>query len=220
MNTFLIIPSFNEGDRLLNTLSVSRNFISDDHIVVVDDGSKKAPLIPKKIKCWYLRHKINLGKGAAMRTGADFAFSKGADAIIYIDADGQHDPSEIPEFSRFLDKGYDLVFGSRRFIGDAPLTRYLGKKFTSVYVNLVFGIYVSDILSGFRALSKKAYKLIAWQSNRYNVEAEMVVRLSRHKKELKWIEIPIRTIYIFKYKGMTVLDGIKLLINSIGWRIF
>lgn len=219
MNIFVIIPSFNEGKRLAETIHKAKQFVPAENIVVVDDGSKVPEHLPQNIGVWLLRHKLNLGKGAAMRTGAEFAFDKGAEAIIFMDADCQHDPKEIPVFTRYLEEGYQIVFGSRRPGINVPLTRFLGNKLTSVYINLIFGIYVTDILSGYRALTKKAFELVRWESDRYAVETEMVAHMSHHKKELSWIEFPIETIYMDKYKGMTAIDAIKLMISSIRWKL-
>ncbi|HCC08693.1 TPA: hypothetical protein DEP81_01785 [Candidatus Woesebacteria bacterium] len=219
MNIFVIIPSFNEDKRLAETIKKAKQFTASENIVVIDDGSKIPERLPKNSGVWLLRHKLNLGKGAAMRTGAEFAFDQGAEAIIYMDADCQHDPKEIPVFKKYLEEGYQLVFGSRSQGINVPLTRFLGKKFASVYVNLVFGVYITDILSGYRALTKKAYKLVKWESDRYAVETEMVAHMSHHKKELSWTEFPIETIYMDKYKGMTPIDAIKLMISSIKWKL-
>lgn len=218
MNIFVVIPSFNEGQRLQETVDKIKEFVAGENIIVVDDGSKK----PEKLSrggIWLIRHKLNLGKGAAMRTGAEFAFDQGADAIIFMDADCQHDPKEFPEFAKFLNQGYDLVFGSRRPGISTPLVRFLGKKFSSVYINFVFHIYISDILSGYRGLSRQAYDLVKWESDRYSVETEMIARLARHKDVLKWTEFPIDTIYIDKYKGMTPIDATRLFISSIKWKL-
>jgi polyprenyl-phospho-N-acetylgalactosaminyl synthase len=219
VNIFLVIPSFNENKRLSEVIKKAKGYISPENIVVVDDGSRVPETLPAYSGVWLLRHKLNLGKGAAMRTGAEFAFDQGAHAVIFMDADCQHDPKEIPVFKKYLEEGYDLVFGSRRPGINIPLARFLGKKLTSVYVNLVFGIFLTDILSGYRALTKKAYGLVKWDSDRYAVETEMVARLSHHKKELKWIEFPIDTIYMDKYKGMTAIDAIRLLLSSIKWKL-
>lgn len=219
MNTFLVIPSFNEDKRLKETLTKAKQFISSDKIVVVDDGSIIPEHLQKNSDVWLLRHKLNLGKGAAMRTGAEFAFDQGAEAVIFMDADCQHDPKEIPVFTKHLEEGFQMVFGSRRPGINVPLTRFLGKKFTSIYVNFVFGIYITDILSGYRALTKRAYELVKWESDRYAVETEMVARMSHHRKELSWTEFPIETIYMDKYKGMTPIDAIRLMISSIKWKL-
>lgn len=217
MNIFLVIPAFNEQERLPAVLTSASRFFPKGKIVIVDDGS----LQPIKTKnALVIRHQLNLGKGAAMKTGAEYAFRQKADAVIFMDADGQHDPKELPQFVSRLKDGYDVVFGSRRPALSAPLVRLLGNKAASIYINLLFGIYVSDILSGYRALTEKAYRLLAWDSGRYGVETEMVARLGKNQHRLKWTEFPIETIYIDKYKGVTIIDAIKVLINTLWWKLF
>lgn len=217
MNIFLVIPAFNEGERLPAVLKKAVDFFPKEKIVVVDDGSFQ----PIKTKnAFVIRHQLNLGKGAAMKTGAEYAFGEKADAVIFMDADGQHDPKELPQFVLRLNQGHDVVFGSRRPALTAPLVRLLGNKAASIYLNLIFGIYVSDILSGYRALTRKAYRLLAWDSGHYGVETEMVARLGKNQHKLKWTEFPIETIYIDKYKGVTIIDAIKVLANTLWWKLF
>jgi glycosyltransferase involved in cell wall biosynthesis len=216
MKVYLIIPAYNEPGRLEKVISKAKKYIPAKNIIVVDDGSQTPVKLPGII---VLRHMVNLGKGAALKTGADFAFAKGTDAVIFMDADGQHDPGELPKFIKFLSQGYDLVFGSRRMPLQTPFVRLMGNKIASIYINVVFGIYVSDILSGFRAITQKAYGAVKWNSPRYGVETEMVARLGKHKHRLKYIEFPVETIYIDKYKGLTIIDGIKILINSLWWKL-
>jgi glycosyltransferase involved in cell wall biosynthesis len=215
---YLIIPSFNEGNRLIKTIRESAKYIAEKNIIVVDDGSRTPETLPKGSKATLIRHDLNLGKGEAMKTGAKYAFSGGADAIIFIDADLQHNPKYLPKFKELL-KTNDLVFASRRPSLNAPLVRLLGNKLASIYINILFGIYVSDLLSGYRALNKKTFKLLNWTSPRYGVETEMVARLGKHKHKLKWAEFPIETIYVNKYKGVTIIDAIKILTNSIWWKL-
>ena len=217
MNIFLVIPAFNESQRLPAVLKKATTYFPKGKIVVVDDGS----LQPIKTKnALVIRHQLNLGKGAAMKTGAEYAFGEKADAVIFMDADGQHDPRELPRFVNRLQVGFDVVFGSRQPGLSVPLIRLLGNKFASIYINLLFGIYVSDILSGYRALTKKAYQSLSWNSSRYGVETEIVARLGKNLQRLKWTEFPIETIYIDKYKGVTIIDAIKVLANTLWWKLF
>jgi len=219
MKIFLIIPSFNEGKRLHKTLKKASKYINEKNIVVVDDGSRVPEHLPKDSKATLIRHQLNLGKGEAMKTGAKYAFSQGAESIIFIDADLQHDPKHIPTFKKLL-KTNDLVFASRQPTLKAPLVRLLGNKLASIYINILFGVYISDLLSGYRALNKKAYRLLKWTSPRYGVETEIVARLGKNKNKLKWVEFPIETVYVNKYKGVTIIDAIKILSNSIWWKLF
>lgn len=218
MSIFLVLPVYNEKTKIIdNLLNQISKHVPHSRIILVDDGSKKPINISANIIL--LRHDINLGKGAALKTGIDYAFKKGATAVIMMDSDGQHDPKEIPLFIKYINQGYDLVFGSRRPRLDAPLIRLLGNKFASIYMNLVFGVYVSDVLSGFRGFTKKTYNLIRWKSPHYGVETEMIARLGRQKDKIKFVEFPIETIYIDKYKGVTILDAVKILFSTLWWKL-
>jgi glycosyltransferase involved in cell wall biosynthesis len=213
---FVVIPAYNEAERIGPVLRGVKKFTKN--ILVVDDGSKdKTSEIAKKAGVRVLRHRLNLGKGAAMKTGVESAFDLGAEAIILLDADGQHDPKHLHEFLEKLNQGSEIVFGSRNLSFGVPLVRYLGNKFGSVLISLVFGIYRSDLLCGYMAFTKKAYQKIKWDSRRYGVETEIVARTG--KNELKYSEIPIETIYKDKYKGVTILDAIGILFNIPRWLI-
>jgi len=217
MKIFIVIPLFNEEKHVNNVIKEVLNYKLP--VVAVDDGSKDNSFnVASKFKITNLRHEINLGKGAAMKTGADYAFSKGADAVVFMDSDGQHAPTDLQKFiNKLLDRDCDVIFGSRNLNYGVPLVRYLGNKFASVLVSLLFGIYVSDLICGYRAVTKKGYQKIKWESTGYGVETEMVVRTARTKS--KYCEIPIETIYLDKVKGVTILDAFGILLQVIKWRL-
>jgi len=225
MKIFVVIPLFNEEKHIVKVL----NDLSPHKlpVVVVDDGSadssklKVVTLCDKSLRLknvTLLEHKINLGKGAAMKTGADYAFSHGADAVVFMDSDGQHNPEDLVKFIRKLEeKKYGAIFGSRNLNLGAPLVRYLGNKFASVLVSSLFGVYVSDILSGFRAVTKNAYEKIGWESSGYGVETEMVIRTG--KARVKFCEVPVEMIYIDDVKGVTLLDAFGIFGDVIKWKL-
>ena len=215
-NFFVVIPAYNEAPRMGAVIRGVKKYCQN--IIVIDDGSKdKTSEVAKKAGVKVLRHRLNLGKGAAMKTGVETALESGAEAIILLDADGQHDPKHIPEFLKQLEQGSEIVFGSRNLSFGVPLVRYLGNKFGSVLISLIFGIYRSDMLCGFIAFTENAYKKIKWDSSRYGVETEIVARTGKNK--LKYSEIPIATIYKDKYKGVTIFDAIGILFNIPRWLI-
>jgi glycosyltransferase involved in cell wall biosynthesis len=215
---YLVIPAYNEQTKLPRVISGVEKVFDLKKVIVVDDGSTP-PLRLKADKYTLLRHDQNRGKGAAMHTGADAAFESGAKAVIFMDADGQHDPQELPEFVDKLTDGFDVVFGARMMPINTPLIRFMGNKFSSMYVSLIFGIYLSDILSGYRGLTQKAYKLMYWVSDGYSVETEMVARLARNKYKLKYAEFPILGIYLDANKGMSLTDAFKVLWDSLVWKV-
>jgi uncharacterized protein YbjQ (UPF0145 family) len=152
-----------------------------------------------------------------MKTGAEAAFKMGADAIIFMDSDGQHTIKDLPQFENGLNEGNEVVFGSRNLSHGVPLVRYLGNKTASLVISTLFGHYVSDILCGFRAITKNGFKKARWESRGYAVETEMVVKTA--KANLKYCEVPVTTIYYDKFKGVTIIDSISILFNVLRWRI-
>lgn len=216
MKYFVVIPAYNEAPRIGGVLEeVKKNA---KNIIVVDDGSKdRTEEIAEKIGVRVLRHRLNLGKGAAMKTGVEAAFDLGAGAVFLMDADGQHDPKHLPEFLEGIEQGNEVVFGSRNLAYGVPLIRFLGNKFGSILINLIFRIYRSDLLCGYIAFTKKAYSKIKWDSSRYGVETEIVARTGKNK--LKYSEIPIETIYKDKYKGVTIFDALGTLLSIPRWLI-
>lgn len=219
MKTIVVIPAYNEEKRIKDVLVRIKDFA--DKIVVIDDGStdgtsKVARSINDKIIV--LRHKVNLGKGAALKTGCLAALKLGAEVIVIMDADGQHKPEDTPQFIKEIrEKNVDIVFGSRKIGKDMPLMMMLGNKFLSVIINLLFRVYISDTQSGFRAFKANIFDKIKWNSHNYSVEAEMIVNTGKNK--LKYSEIVIDTIYNDKYKGTTIFDGLRIFFNLLIWKI-
>lgn len=207
---WIIIPAFNEEKTVGLLLEKIKK--RDLNIVVVNDGSTDLTKnIVEKLPVFLLNHKTNLGKGAAMKTGADFAFSQGAGAIIFMDADGQHDPKNISDYIYKLQQGSEIVFGKRNLGKGTPMIRLLGNKIASRLISLLCGIYLEDLLCGFIGMTKKTYGIVKWDSSGYGVETEIVARTGKNK--LKYSEVHIKTVYNDKYKGVTVLDALGILYN-------
>lgn len=218
MKTAVVIPAFNENNSIHQVIQEARQQVDD--VIVVDDGSseKKRPVLTSdEAGVILLRHRINLGKGAALKTGCEAALRLHADAIVLMDSDGQHKPEDIKRFLQALDeKNVDIVFGSRKIGKDMPLVMMLGNKFLSLASSFLFHIYISDTQSGFRAFRAGAYPKLKWNSPRYSVETEMIANVA--KNSLSFAEIEIATIYNNDYKGTTVLDGIKIFFNMLIWK--
>ena len=219
MKTTVVIPVLNEGSHLPKVLDEVRVHVPN--VIIVDDGSneKNAAVIAQlNDRATVLRHRINLGKGAAMRTGVEAAIARGAEAIVLMDGDGQHQASDIPKLlNKLMREDLDIVFGSRTIGKDMPLIMMLGNKFLSLCSSILFGLYVSDTQSGFRAFRSTAYKSLKWLSPRYAVETEMIVQAAKNK--LRVGEIQIQTIYHDNYKGTTIIDGLRIFSNMLRWKI-
>ena len=217
MNITIVVPFYNEKKHIKEVVDGLSSYKLP--IVLVDDGSSDSYILNAgSQKVTLLKHRINLGKGAAMKTGADFAFSSGADAVIFMDGDNQHKPEDIKKFIEVLETGkYDAVFGARNFNYSVPLVRYMGNKVVSMLLRILFGIYVSDVLCGFKALTKKAYKVVRWESVGYGVETEMIARFGKNK--LTYKEVPIDAIYHDKVKGVTILDAFGIMGQIVKWKL-
>jgi glycosyltransferase involved in cell wall biosynthesis len=212
---FVIIPAHNEQKHIAAIIKKVKKY--SDNILVVDDGSKdKTSEIAQKENVLVLRHVVNLGKGAALKTGCEYAIKQGAKKLVFIDADGQHRPEDIPRFLKAL-AGEDIVFGSRELNKNMPVVLKFGNWFINKVNGILFGVKLQDTQSGYRAMTSEAYNKIKWKSSSYSVESEMIANVG--KKKLKYKEITIKTIYSDKYKGTTIIDGVKIVLNMIWWKI-
>ncbi len=211
-----IIPAHNEEKTIAEVITKARQHIQQ--VIVVDDGSsdstaERAAQAGAKV----LQHKVNLGKGAALKTGCDYALSQGAQRLVVLDADGQHDPHEIPHFLAALDR-HDLAFGYRKIPDSMPGVMRLGNNIINRILHLAYGVIIKDSQCGYRAFTAAAYPKIRWETTDYYVETEMILRVG--KQGLKHTLIPIETIYADEYKGTTVLDGVKIVAKMIGGKLW
>jgi polyprenyl-phospho-N-acetylgalactosaminyl synthase len=216
-DTWIVIPGYNESKYIASVLKKVTK--KTKNIIYVDDGSAdNSADIAKKFPIHVLRHEINLGKGAALQTGCDYAFyHMKAKAVIMMDGDDQHDAEEIPLFRKQLEEGNQLVLGARSLFSSMPLVRKLGNGFVSAIVMVLFGRYIPDILSGYKAFTAEVYEKIKWDANDYSVELEIAANIS--KKRLGFSLVSIETIYHDMDRGMNMLDAMKVLIRIISLRI-
>ena len=218
LKIYVVITAYNEAKYLASFLR--KLSAQTPNFVVVDDGSvDDTAKIAQKFTKHLLIHPVNLGKGAAMKTGADYAFKiLQADAVIFMDGDDQHDPLDLVKFyDFFMLHKQGLVFGVRAFDQNMPLIRRLGNRFTSFLVQILFGSYLSDIPSGFKAMSKAIYQKLRWQSSDYGIELEIACKTAKFR--IPFIEIPIKTIYHDLDRGMNLSDAFKMIYKIILWRI-
>ena len=217
LNIWVVVPAYNEGRSLSKFLSKLRKVTTK--FIVVDDGSKDSTYqVSSKYTKHTLSHPINIGKGAAMKTGCEYAFGTlSADGVIFMDGDGQHHPKELRKFTKKILEGHDIVFGVRTLDVDMPFFRIAGNKVLSLLIKIFFGKYVPDILSGYKALTKHGYKLIKWDAQSYDVETEIVVRTI--KSATNFATISISTIYNRLDRGMTLQDALLILPRLVEWRL-
>jgi len=213
--TFAIIPAHNEQKHINSVVKGTKKYV--DEVIVVDDGSKdKTKEIAIKSKAIVLRHLVNLGKGASLKTGCEYAVKNKADILIVIDADAQHDPHEIPKFLESI-KSHDIVLAYRKLNKDMPFVLKFGNWVINKTIKFLYGIKIKDSQCGYRAFTAKAYKKLSWKASDYSMESEIIAKLG--KCRLSYCEIQIDTIYSDKYKGTTILDGIKIIFNLFLWKL-
>ena len=193
-NLFIVIPAYNESTVMYGVVKKIR-MRGYTHIIVVDDGSDDATRERAvRAGATVVRHSINRGKGAAVKTGIEAAKQLGAEMVVTMDGDGQHDPIDISDTVKFLGKGNDVVIGSR-FLSRQYIP--FGKKIANAIANhislILYRVRTSDSQSGFRGYGKKALDVVNTFSDRYEFDMEMFREIRRHK--LKTIEIPIHVSY-------------------------
>lgn len=218
MKTIAVIPVYNEAKHIASVVAGARSHA--DEVIVVDDASHDASgerAVGAGARV--LTHGINLGKASAMKTGCEAALLRGADVILLLDGDGQHDPHDIPRFLKeFEDRTVDVVFGSRIDRASMPLIRKAGTALLEYCMRFLFGMRSTDMQCGYRGLRASAYPALRWESKRYHADAEITAAVG--KRGINYRSVPIRTIYQDPYKGMTVLDGLSLLGKLFVWKFF
>ena len=218
MKTFIVIPAYNEEKRIGNVLKeLKQNKYKN--IVVVDDGSddntfKEA----SKYKVIVLRHVVNRGQGAALKTAIDYALKKGAELIVTFDADGQHSVGDIKNIVKPVEsKRYDVAVGSRflKKNKNTPFIRRIFLKGGALIIFLMYGIKLSDSHNGFRAMSRKAARLIEIKSDGMEHASEILEQIK--KKDLKYKEVSVIIKYTeySKKKGQSTFNSFKILFKMI-----
>jgi len=220
MKMFALIPAYNEETTIADVLTRTRPYV--DGVIVVDDGSSdRTAEIAGVHGATVMSHVINRGLGAAIGTGFAAAQSLGADVVVTLDADGQHDPTEIKKFVEGIEKGADVVIGSRMLTGfvGMPVHRRVAQVVGNLVTFFLFGAWVTDSQSGFRAFTKHALSKIQIKTNRMEVSSELIAEAKRNGLIL--VEVPIQAIYT-EYslsKGQSFFVGIKTLLKLVVRRL-
>ena len=187
-----LIPGYNEAPRIAAVVSAARVHAP---VVVVDDGSTDDTAeVAERAGATVLRQRPNQGKGAALRTGFRYALDAGVEAAVTLDADGQHDPAEIPSFLATWAAGdVDLVVGGRDF-RRMPLVRRLSNTIGGLAFSWAVGQPIPDNQSGYRLLSRRVMEaMLDSHEAGFGFEVEMIATCVREGWPIRWV--PIRTIY-------------------------
>ncbi|GAB4417803.1 MAG: glycosyltransferase family 2 protein [Bacteroidia bacterium] len=194
--TYVVVPAYNEAPALPAT--VGGLLQAGYQVVVVDDASTDdTPQVLDRQALHYLRHRVNLGQGAALQTGMDYARSLGAQWVIHFDADGQHRVEDLPALLAPLLGGQaDVALGSRFLRGDTG-TMPRGRRRllrAAIWINGLFtGLWLSDAHCGLRALNRQALDRIRLRSNRMAHATEILTQIRR--TGLRYTEVPVEVRY-------------------------
>ena len=147
----IVIPAYNEEEGITDVITQLKELSKNYEILVVDDGSTDNTYkLAAETSVKVIRHPYNKGYGAALKTGIRNAE---ADIVLFMDADGQHKPSDIKKLIQYIGE-YDMVVGARTKKSKISLLRRPGKKILSITANYLAGMKIPDLNSGFRALKK------------------------------------------------------------------
>ncbi len=209
MNIFVIIPAYNEAERIEPVLK-SLAVLPYQTVVVDDASSDQTATVVSRYPVTLLRHQINRDQGAALQTGNDYALAHGADIIVHFDADGQFLAEEIKDIiAPIVEENYDIVFGSR-FLGKVSPMPWFKKNIyfplARLFNRIVLGVKFSDPQSGLRALTRRSAEMIQIEQDHKAHCSEIAAKAVAY--HLKTKEVPITVIY--HHFGQGFGGGLKI----------
>jgi glycosyltransferase involved in cell wall biosynthesis len=194
VNLYAVIPARDAAGTVGGVVQGLKRALPEISILVVDDGSVDATgPAARDAGASVVRHEVNQGKGAALQTGFDEALRRGADAVLALDADGQHDPAVARGLVAELQNA-DLVIGSRE--GDRtgmPWLRRATNDVTTWFVSRLAGQRVPDSQSGYRAIKASVLRAVRPESRRFEYESEFLIGAARAGFRIG--QAPIPTLY-------------------------
>lgn len=217
-NPYVIIPVFNEEQVISSVISSVRKQ-GFKNIIVVDDGSSDGTYVSaRNAGAIVLKHALNRGKGAAVKTGIEAAKILGASSIITMDGDGQHKATDIARILKPLSKGSDVVLGTRmKNPKGMPFLRTLANTAANIATWMFYGLWVTDSQCGFRAYSARAMEEIRTTTDRYEYDSEVIREMARRR--LTFAEVPIEATYttysLGKKEKQSFANGILTLFHVI-----
>ena len=190
-----LVPAYQAEATLGAVVRGARPFV--ERVVVVDDGSSDATgAEATSAGAEVLRLSENRGKGAAIRAGLEavLAAGSGASHVAFLDADGQHDPSDLPGLLAAARGGEDFVIGSRMGDPDAiPAYRFRTNEIGSRILERMTGLEIEDAQSGFRVVSTNLLRRLRLNARGYAIETEMLLKAAPHLR--RFAHVPVRAIY-------------------------
>ena len=195
-NTLILIPVFNEVDRIGAVIRGVRQHAPQADILIVDDGSGDGtPQSLENETAHLIRHPFNLGVGTALQTGYKYAVREGYEYLIQLDGDGQHDPAYLPAFYSSLSGGdADVVIGSRFLANDEytmSFPRRMGGRIFSILLSLLIHEKITDPTSGYRAMKRRVLDFCIGDEYGFDYpDADFLLTL--HRSGFTLTEIPVK----------------------------
>ena len=206
-----IIPAKDEAHNIKDVIVKTKKYV--DLVLVIDDGSTdNTKEVAESLGAVVIRNEVNLGKADALKIGFKYAIEHNFDTIALLDADGQHDPDELPKLLKKLNEGYDIVVGARKFSPELmPPLRIFANSTSSFLVSLICGTKILDSQSGYRVLRTGVVKKITFETKRYQLDTEMLIKAARCGFKIGFVEI--NTIYTERAKSKInqIIDPLKFL---------
>lgn len=212
MSVFIVIPAFNEEKNIPIVLKDIFSLYPNFKIVVVDDGSTDGTFnAAKESGAIVLRHVINRGQGAALKTGTDYALHQDADVVVHFDSDRQFEPKEISLMIEPILKGETAAVLGSRFLSQKNNLPWTKKKIIlplARVINFLFtGCWLSDAHNGFRALSRPMAELLDLKQDRMAHNSEIIRLIKRNKVPFQEKGV---TVYYYRY-GQNWQGGFKII---------
>lgn len=210
MQISVVLPAKNEAQGLQKTLPALRACLPDAQIIVVNDGSSDdTAAIAAQHGATVLSSPYAMGNGAAIKRGARAATGE---VIVFMDADGQHDPQLIPQLLDKLDQGYDMVVGARDASGQASAGRSLANAFYNKLASWMTGHKIADLTSGFRAVrADKFREFLHLLPNGFSYPTTSTMAFFRSAYPVAYVSIPVAE-RIGKSHIRPVRDGVRFLL--------
>lgn len=186
-----LIPAWNEATRIGPVVEATRAHLP---VLVVDDGSHDdTSAVAEAAAATVVRHPWNRGKGVALMTGFAWALEQDYKAVLTLDADGQHDPADIPKFLAAYEAGAgDLIIGRRDF-SQMPFPRRYSNPFGSWLLSLALGRRICDNQCGYRLHRRRLLETLNLTSTGFELEVEVIIQAVCQGMRIGWVDI--RTIY-------------------------
>lgn len=218
-----VIPAYNEKDHVGDVLEGVKRHIPANQVIVVDDGSTDGTAaVAEGAGVRVLAHRENRGKGVALRTGfQSLALNPDIEAIFTLDADGQHDPNEIPVFiERYRKRHVDILIGNRMSRTEGmPLIRLLTNRFTSRVLSIRTGCTIEDSQSGYRLIGTSMLRTLDFVTAHFDMESELLIKAALRGAVID--SVPIRTIYKDELSKINPLRDtvrfFRLVVRSLFW---